>query len=663
MAITSGNWSSSTDPFLFASEIVWSTTVNYISSGYISLTSSEGIFNEITNLPEIQEVFWQKDSDKENMFNAEWLNKFSTGPEAEFGSFRELVSSSFITVNFEALMPPDPVTVYVATTGKASGATLYSLFIYAALCWAEKDPAQILFSWIAHYIDSPVTLKDYLDQTSFEDASDYYDDHPCRLTVVREEGSTIADQAAKLMSHVSDFCTIRPSATDGAVTLHLCPRHSLNSRTSSIDLESQSVRLYEIQPSEKLQLDVLRCDFGSAIAVGSSHEVIYTDFPIESPGVAITQAVQKVGPIGAGREAKLSLPYYMCRSSLLNHMNLVNWNEPARAEVYVEFADWTHLNFDCGDKVPIVGRGYDGTEVFVCTEKSLDMDTLLARCRFVQIYGTQGRPPAYADGSNLIMSFSPNGYGYLFDSISTYPKEAFLSSDMKNSDRWMNDARNLFNGGTAQTGLSLTQFDHGTLGDSSGYPNPPQVDVNQTGRWPGVIFPTDLTFTVGSGLMNNGTWNSTAANTAGNYSLYVVLDPDTVSASHPSYLLDFTNNDDLIFALSGGGTNGKVQYYDGSWHGTKDAITGLQILSFILNSTAGSRIRRNGSDIETGVSYTQRAICGFSNADVGVGCNNAGTAAPFYGNIYEMHLFYGAHYSATIAHVEDYLAAKYGITI
>ena len=119
--------------------------------------------------------------------------------------------------------------------------------------------------------------------------------------------------------------------------------------------------------------------------------------------------------------------------------------------------------------------------------------------------------------------------------------------------------------------------------------------------------------------------------------------------------------DNVAFTNGGSGTPGKVQFYDGAWQGTVDAITGWQILVFKMTGISGGIIRRNGAEIEAGLSWTQRAMA--TSYDYGIGVNAAGTLGVFEGDWAECALFTGAHSTATVDFIEAHLAEKYNITI
>lgn len=122
-------------------------------------------------------------------------------------------------------------------------------------------------------------------------------------------------------------------------------------------------------------------------------------------------------------------------------------------------------------------------------------------------------------------------------------------------------------------------------------------------------------------------FNLSLTNTASNYSLHVV----TQNSSTNSFLFDsYTGR--LVFD-GRGGTRGV--YYDGSWKGTMHSGTGQQLQSIYAISSSSGQSYVDGSQINTGLSYTQTAIGG----NVTLGCEQTGTAFHISGTIQEFILY------------------------
>ena len=650
MAISPGDWASSTDPFILALAHSWSA--GPITTTTVTLNSSSGFINGISEDKDIQEIFWAKDTDKSANFSAtaveteifsflDYLNEWPLTDENISGSYNPYVTHDIVQ--------QDPKDCKIVAFGKTAGGVIYSLFAYSAFAWVEKDPAQILFSWIAHHTPSSVALKSFLDQSSFEDASDYYDENPIDMIVLREVGLSIDDQIKKVMDCTSDFLAVRPG-TDGVVSLSILPRRSaLTDRTTVIDLDSESVSHFTIRPTDMFTLDEVVTKYGNSIlqtVVPLKTVDLNASQPPQYVGDSINTVKQKVGGADDLRTTEIDAKYITARSNVLNHLDIGFWKND-QDELEVEFTDLTHLNFEVGDKVHFIGRGYDGTEDFVCTEKPLDIDSMKASARFIQIHGIAGKTPKYADESNLILSLRTNAIGDNDTGVATFPADVFNRDVHRSLDRWWDESGNYY---------QAVEHIRGTP------PGLPSMTLNERERWPGLVT---------SGLKglefvddNNSGYNKIGTGGTRSYTLYWVGEIAGDYSASAGYLLDCNGADDLIFAVSGdGGGSGaynKYQFYDGLWRGSVDLQTGWQILVYVLTS-GSARIRRNGVDIETGLSYSPVQI---DNAGTfGLMCSSGGTFGKVNGTHMEFHLFELAHLNATIQEIEAHLSEKYNIPI
>lgn len=657
MSISAGNWASLTDPFILALAHNYTSTVGEITYNRIKLLGSEGFINGIVDDKDVQEIFWSNDNDVEKSWPVTAFQTAGTGPAAgypEFGSFQESIGTGFISFAPQDLIEADPKTAYAFTTGKSSGSVWYSLFAFSAYAWQQKDPAQLLFSWIAHWTSSIFDLKDYLDQTSFQDASDYYDENPCPLSCWREVGLSISDQIKKVMEHTADFLVIGPADTTGEVTLALKPRRSgLTERDTVIDLEGESIRSYTIRPTDRYTIDYLNIDFGSLIMMSGgpladdSSDYITTP-KIEFPSDNRNRSTQKVNHDGADRSVDVDCPYHTTRQTAQSHLDIGFWKDD-QDEIELEFADPSHLNFEAGDIVHVTGRGRDGTEDYLVSEKIPDLDTLLATCRLLRVRGIAGKTPRYADTDNLIMWLRPNSLGMHFDGVTTFPKDIPVVGDPRNFDRWWSEA------GYAHA----TEHTRGTVTPPG---NPPELwplTPDKQNGWPGFHCTTGYNGLEFSYDLTGGRNGINAS--SGNYTFYFAINISDVMDDHFLFESDDGGSNNLIISAAGPGTAGKLQYYDsGTWRGTQASITGWQILVFNLN-TAGSIIRRNGVNLETGLAYTAISMNGLS--DFGLGVSADGDSNPFNGHWMECALFSASHDTATMEAIEAHLAEKYDISI
>lgn len=655
MAISAGDWASATDPFILALAHAYTGTLGDLGNNRIIVYNSEGFLAAIVDDRDIQELFWSKDLDKEITWFVNAMEKLGSNADqvAETGKYQERFGSTFELFFPNEIFIDDTQDIRVYTTGKTGGAVLYSLFAYTAYSWVKKDPAQILFSWIAHHVNSQFTLKEFVNQASFQDASDYYDENPINLSLYREVGSTIAQQIKKVIEHTSDFLSIRPADSDGKMQLHITPRQSgIVSRTTAIDLDSKSIESYVVRPTDRYTLDRLDVSYGGMFfkksgGIPDDPTDYDTSQNYDIPGTNRTKLSQKVGAVADDRNASFDAPYHGTRGAIANHLDIGQWTLD-QDEVEIDFADWSHMNFEDGDLVPITGgkANYSG-EMFLVTEKIRDLDTMLASARFLKLRLAAGKRPAYADNANLLLSFAPNSLGDYFDHNAAFPRDLFLENDPRNLDRIWDLSNNY---------AHVTEFTRG-LGA-----NPLTVDPDVRNRWPGIIS------AAGSGGDFPYSLNDFAGVDSGaatDITAYFVINQDAAHLSQTNMLFEQNGSAyDLKIANVGQTKPDRVQFDSGSgWVGTQSAIGGWQILVFVLKA-AGASIRRNGADLETGLSYSQvRLVSPVNPGNTQSFLVGDGATLPFVGEFMEFHLFKAGHDAATISSIEEYLADKYSITI
>jgi len=103
---------------------------------------------------------------------------------------------------------------------------------------------------------------------------------------------------------------------------------------------------------------------------------------------------------------------------------------------------------------------------------------------------------------------------------------------------------------------------------------------------------------------------------------------------------------------------GDKAYHDGTARGAEITGTGTQIVMWQLDD-AGSNIYINGSTSQSGLTYGQNPIGNNTN----LGCNEAGNADYFNGNIAEVCFYNTVLNTVQRKLVENYLGAKYAIAI
>ncbi len=146
--------------------------------------------------------------------------------------------------------------------------------------------------------------------------------------------------------------------------------------------------------------------------------------------------------------------------------------------------------------------------------------------------------------------------------------------------------------------------------------------------------------------------NTSTINSASNFDIFIVY---KTTSTVIQYLLN-SSTGTLIIPHQGSGTN--KAYDDGSARGTEITGTGTKLVQWNLNST-GSSIYEGGTQSQSGLSYTQRAISTSTSA----GANAAGSSRFVTGDIAELIVCNTNLNSAQRIIVENYLGNKYGITI
>ncbi|HXH18411.1 MAG TPA: Calx-beta domain-containing protein [Chitinophagales bacterium] len=146
----------------------------------------------------------------------------------------------------------------------------------------------------------------------------------------------------------------------------------------------------------------------------------------------------------------------------------------------------------------------------------------------------------------------------------------------------------------------------------------------------------------------NGQMNATSV-----YSIFFVYKTTSTSSQ---YLFD-TKTGKIRIPHEGGGDKA---YNDGKSRGTEIRGTSTKLVEWELYDVSPkSSIYENGTKTQSGLSYSKRAI----NASTSLGANEAGNGKYFNGNIAEAIIYNVKLNSAQRIIVENYLGAKYGITI
>ncbi|NQY11346.1 MAG: T9SS type A sorting domain-containing protein [Flavobacteriales bacterium] len=145
---------------------------------------------------------------------------------------------------------------------------------------------------------------------------------------------------------------------------------------------------------------------------------------------------------------------------------------------------------------------------------------------------------------------------------------------------------------------------------------------------------------------------SSFSNSASDYTMFLVL--NTSSTSQEKIFDAQTGR--LIIGHHGGLSIGA--FYDGSLHGTGIAVSGTQMIGWDLDN-AGASVYEDGTQTQTSMSYTQKAIGG----SITLGSTYSGANEHFTGDIAEFIIYNSTLNNAERIIIENYLGNKYGITI
>lgn len=145
-----------------------------------------------------------------------------------------------------------------------------------------------------------------------------------------------------------------------------------------------------------------------------------------------------------------------------------------------------------------------------------------------------------------------------------------------------------------------------------------------------------------------------------NYVLFAILD---MQSTANQYLSDANNGGSgrLIItpATANIPANPGVGYYYGSWVGAGgQGATGTQQLTWKMQDGSNGAVRRDGSDLATGLAYTQRALFGDTGGACRLGASNGGgTYLDAY--VGRILAYQGTLTADEISSVESALTAKY----
>ncbi len=146
--------------------------------------------------------------------------------------------------------------------------------------------------------------------------------------------------------------------------------------------------------------------------------------------------------------------------------------------------------------------------------------------------------------------------------------------------------------------------------------------------------------------------SATLNSVASNYTLFFVYR----TASTSSQFLFDTKTGRLKIPHEGAGDKA---YHDGGGRGVEIIGTATKLVAWELKDQNGSGIYEDGVKTQSGLAYTKRAM----NERTSIGADEKGGGKRFNGNIAEAIFFLNNTNNAQRIIIENYLAAKYGLTI
>lgn len=402
MSISGAQWGAASDPFIMATALSLSSWVDISTVGQQRLTFNiTGALDVVTDDPDIQEVVLQEVA--------------APYREVRIPEFRLTVSASTEFDDLEWIETPQGnprgrvmVPLVGADTSTAaqasyepisSGPLPVRLVFRTGYAWKEKDPAQLITSWLQHYVRSDVDLSLHMDEDSFADASADFDAiDQLKMSCVREVGLSIMETVEKAMRQTVDFLATRPNETTGAMAMHYIRRDLAVKRDNVIDLDNDiDVEDWSGGSDAALIVDSIAYTYGNYARRLAG--LIYQDvdegksWEYTSPmNLASTEDRDVWTRRASGDELKIDFPWVMNRFGLERHWDMGFW---AHEQEEITFSMGPrHFNFEVGDvvKVSCASFGLDEASMLVL-EKDVDLDDLGATITVRRAYGFAGARP------------------------------------------------------------------------------------------------------------------------------------------------------------------------------------------------------------------------------------------------------------------------------
>lgn len=167
----------------------------------------------------------------------------------------------------------------------------------------------------------------------------------------------------------------------------------------------------------------------------------------------------------------------------------------------------------------------------------------------------------------------------------------------------------------------------------------PLYKENFNTSYPGLLFDGSNDFLAGS-----------MSETADDWTIFAVC----IAAGTGGYIIDWRTGR-FIFGHSGG----SLSFYDGAWSEGDATPSSPSVCTFLADATDSTSATIDINRVETvAADYTQKVL----GNDQAIGAKYNGSTNPWDGYIASILVYNGILASGDIASVEDYLAARYGIT-
>ena len=449
MAITDPEWNQATDPYLLASAHSWSAVANFPGGGAgpsaaraLVFDDPIGFFNLLINDPDVQEIFFERDIDPTYLFppDTAYLYNF-TGGTWTYGTYGDSTGMKFQDAIPRWKEPGSAwremfaidlffcvFLTFLVLTGTAGADTTPGnqarfgiilpttlpageniLNVYTALAWDDKDPAQLMMSWLMHYLKGvgidPNVARVLMDKDRFQAASAYYDGKRHRLDSYRVVGETLAASVKRLLEQTTLVMGIQMNGT-----LMVGHPEALEVADTILDPTNPELAISSISGgyTDEWLLERVEMEYGNLVGATVELEFQASD--------RVTRFPLRDGPLGnvwsgetgrGGKTIRVNARETMLRSDYLRHFDLGHYSSPVR-KLIVEQGPM-HLAYDIGMKVPcsVPEMALDTSVPMVCYERRMDGLSLNAQSFYGELGNRVGKRPYDFTSVDLMGYYRP----------------------------------------------------------------------------------------------------------------------------------------------------------------------------------------------------------------------------------------------------------------